>query len=118
MNSCKQLKEMLHKRGDAEVRFLCDTEFLTGKSRKLVETVFAETQIKIYDMGKGRQKESTEGWAVAARKQKRNHQLCALIIQVKGKKCEELLTEVKGKFKPKEVRNYIRDLKKPEMATS
>ncbi|CAH1107484.1 unnamed protein product [Psylliodes chrysocephalus] len=116
MNCCIKLKDVMQRGGSTRVRLLCDSEFLMERTRKITEVVFLDTELKleIYDMDRWKQKvlNNMEGWAVAARKQKRNFETQALVIQAKGKKYEDLLKEVRGKFKAEEVKNYIRDLKR------
>ncbi|CAH1107102.1 unnamed protein product [Psylliodes chrysocephalus] len=89
MNCCIKLKDVMQRGGSTRVRLLCDSEFLTERTRKITEVVFLDTELKleIYDMDRRKQK-------------------------AKGKKYEDLLKEVRGKFKAKEVKNYIRDLKR------
>ncbi|CAH1107097.1 unnamed protein product [Psylliodes chrysocephalus] len=116
LKCCHKLKEVMGRKSIKKTKMVSDTEFLTDKSRKIVEIVFADTEIKIdmYDMGrrKPRTQGKEEGWKVAKRPPKKQYDTQALIIQAKGKSYADLLKEVRGKIKPEEVGDAVRDLKK------
>lgn len=64
------------------------------------------------DRRKQKFRENGEEYKVAERRPKRQFDNQVLIIEAKGKSYAELLKEVKGKIKPEEVGDSVRDLKK------
>ncbi|CAH1107393.1 unnamed protein product [Psylliodes chrysocephalus] len=118
-----KLKERLKKEEVKKAAMLVDPKALSERLRKIIECVFRaeEMEVMIFNMDTelelDRNNISSEGWTLAHRRQRKEYETQALIVEARGKTYAELLRDVRNKVSAEDVGDRVRDLKKPGVGT-